>query len=271
LKLRRIAITEHFTMDSLPEILEVSRRYPDVAFIPGAELTVRTPLGSSVDLVCLGMPLEIPPELEAVFERYREWQRATGTALSEGMRALGLDFSEQRRLELLRTYRPQRVIDAQGVTHVQGSVVQKRYFREHGFAANDLEYKEVLQRAAKAVARPPFPDAGAVLPVVRRTGALVIAAHPSLYFKSDELKRLDELREAIGLDGVECAHDSNPPNLTPVYRQYCRERGLLSTAGSDCHADPADNPHGIAAHHEFARHLGEEGWLDELLERLPKR
>jgi predicted metal-dependent phosphoesterase TrpH len=123
LKLRRIAVTEHFTMDSLPEVLDCSRRYPDVAFIPGAELTVRTPQGYSVDLVCLGMPTEHPPELRAVFE---------------------------------------------------------------------------------------------------------------------------------------------------VYRKYCVERGLLSSAGSDCHADPADNPHGIGLRHEFARHIGEDRWLDEILERLPQ-
>jgi len=267
LKLRRIAITEHFTMDSLPDILEVAQSCPEVKFIRGTELTVRTPMGYSVDLVCLGMPIPIPPEVEQVFGRYRELQRAFGVALSAGMQAVGYDFSEQVRLDLLRSYRPQRAIDRQGITHVQGSVVQKRWFMQRGLSED--EYKALLKRASEKVPRPPYPDADTVLPAVRRTGALVVVAHPSSVFKADETKRLDELREAIELDGVECAHDSNPAALTPMYRKYCRERGLVSTGGSDCHANPANNPHGIAAQHDFARHLGEDRWLDELLERLP--
>jgi hypothetical protein len=105
---------------------------------------------------------------------------------------------------------------------------------------------------------------------VRKTGALILVAHPSNTFRENEIRRLDELREALAFDGVECAHDTTPPAMTPAYRRYCVERGLVSSGGSDCHADPADNPHGIGLRHELARHIGEDSWLDELLERLPK-
>jgi len=43
---------------------------------------------------------------------------------------------------------------------------------------------------------------------------------------------------------------------------------LLSSAGSDCHADPADNPYGIAPQNALGQHIGEDVWLDELLERV---
>ena len=269
LGLRRIAIAEHFTMDSLPEILAVAPQYPDVRFVPAAEMTVRTPHGYSLDFVCLGLPVPIPPAIAAIFARYRQWQRATGTALGEGLRALGFEYGDEVRLGLLRRYRPERVIAAQGVTHVQGSVVQRRYFLEKGFAADAAGCAALLQCAAEKTPRPPYPDAADVLPVLRQAGAVVVVAHPSLVFTKDEVRRLDELREAVGFDGVECAHDAIPPALTPVYRRYCLERGLVSTGGSDCHADPANNPLGIATQHEFARHRGENAWLDELDERLP--
>ena len=270
LRLLSIAVTEHFTMDSLPDILEVSRKYPDVAFIPGAEMTVRTPMGYAVDLVCLGMAVEHPPELRAVFEMSRQHQRNLGAAVSAAMQAIGVDYGEAARLELLRSYRPQRVIDFQGVTHVQ-SAVQRTHFLKHGLASNEEEYRRLLRSAFEKLPLPPYLDAEKVLPTVRETGALIFVAHPSSYFKENETRRLDQLREAVGFDGVECAHDTTPPALTPVYRKYCVERGLLSSAGSDCHADPADNPHGIGVRHEFARHIGEDSWLDEILERLRKR
>jgi predicted metal-dependent phosphoesterase TrpH len=139
-----------------------------------------------------------------------------------------------------------------------------------GFAAGDDEYSRLLRRAFEKVPLPGYPEAEKILPVVRRTGALVLVAHPSNSFRDNEVRRLDELREAIRFDGVECAHDTTPPALTPVYRKYCEERGLVSSAGSDCHADPDNNPHGIGVRHEFARHIGEDSWLDELLERLPR-
>ncbi len=268
LRTRRIAIAEHFTMDSLPEILDVSARYPEVRYIPATELTVQTSLGLAVDLVCLGLPAQPSAELEKVFEKYREWQRQCGAALSAGMLALGHDFGDERRLELLKTYRPPRTIERQGVTHVQGSVVLKRHFIERGFAANEQEYKVLLRKANDAASRPRYPSADEALPAVRRAGGLVFIAHPVSYFNRDDRRRMDALREELQFDGVECAHDGVPPELTPVYRAYCRERGLLSSAGSDCHADPACNPYGIGAHHDFARHRGEEAWLDELLERL---
>ena len=85
-------------------------------------------------------------------------------------------------------------------------------------------------------------------------------AHPAGYFRQTDRRRMDALREECGLDGIECAHRSVPPELTAIYRQYCREHGLLSTAGSDCH-EPEDllplERAGYTPERRFACHLGE--------------
>jgi hypothetical protein len=255
-------------MDSLPEILALAEAYPDVPFIPGVEMTVKTPMGYSLDMLCLGVSVPVPAVVEDVFERYRAWQRARGRALGNGLAALGFEFGDDVRLALLRRYRPERAIAVQGITHVQGSAVQKQYFLEHGFADDSAGYAALLRQAAAEFPVPPYPDADEVLPVMRSAGALVVVAHPSLVFRADPLRQLDELREAVGFDGVECAHDSISPDETVLYRRYCREHGLVSTGGSDSHADPGNNPFGIGAHHDVARHCGEDVWLDELEERL---
>lgn len=267
LQLGCIAITEHHTMDSLPEILSVSTRYPHVRFIPSAELTVTTERGAAVDMVCLGLPLSVPAELQRVFDTYHEWQRAYGSAVSAGLQALGHDYSDERRLALLQTYRPQRTIAVQGVTHVQNAV-QRRYFVQRGFMPDEDAYGELLQRAAGCVPRPTYPPAERVIPAVQRAGALAVIAHPTGYFGRDDRRRMHALREELNFDGIECAHTSVPVELTPMYRAYCEEHGLVSTGGSDCHADPADNPHGIATQNVVGQHIGEDLWLDELLERV---
>ena len=50
-KLRAFALTDHHTMDGYGDMLECAKKYPDVPFVAGAELTVHSPMGT-FDLVC---------------------------------------------------------------------------------------------------------------------------------------------------------------------------------------------------------------------------
>ena len=267
LNLRAIAITEHFTMDSMPEIISVSKKYPNIRYIAGAEMTVSTSFGNC-DMVCLGLPESSTPEMDGIFEMYRKWQRSTGEAYSEAMCKLGFEFSEADRLSLLKQYRSQAAIEKQGITHVQGSVVMKKYFLDAGCVSKAEEYPKWISKLHEHAEFPKYPEAAKVLPVIKRAGGLVAIAHPTRYFNKNDLQRMDALREELDLDGIECAHDDIPEELTPFYRKYCVKYGLFSTAGSDSHADPANNPCKIATRHEFARHRGDNDWLYEIFERL---
>ncbi len=259
LGLRVIAITEHHHLDSMSDVLEVAGHYPGIRAIPAAELSVSTSIGA-VDLLCYGLPVEPDARLTKLTDRYHEWQREAGAAVSAGMQALGFDYSDQRRLELLQTYRPQRSIDVQGVTHVNNNV-QRSYFVERGYIHDDSGYKEILRRAAERVPVPPYPDVTGVVETVHAVGGLIAIAHPQGYFLENNVERMDLLRRECGLDGIECAHPAVDPALTPFYRDYCRRHGLFSVAGSDCHSQDQIET-------KFARHGGEAVWLDEFLERL---
>lgn len=266
LKLRAIAISEHFTMDSLPDVIAASKKYPEVKFIPAAEMTVSCSIGT-VDMLCLGMPLEIPAEIEKIFEKYRQWQRELCKAVCRGMQALGFNYSEDDSLALLKKYRPAKVIEKQGNTHVQNAV-QKNYFISSGYIKSADEYPGLFTKIHEKSTLPPYPKAEEVLPVFRRCGALIAIAHPTGPFNGNDLKRMDALKEELGFEGVECAHDLVPKELTPFYRDYCVRNGLFSSGGSDSHADHSNNPFRIATQHEFARHIGKPEWLDEILQRI---
>ena len=99
--------------------------------IPAAELTVTTSIGA-VDMLCYGFPLDIPASLRQVLDAYHTWQREFGAAICKGMQALGHDYSDAHRVELLASYRPPRTLEAQGDTHVSNKV-QRDYFVERGF------------------------------------------------------------------------------------------------------------------------------------------
>lgn len=257
---RRIAITDHHVVDGLAEARAVAAAHPEVTWVPGAELTVNASIGA-VDMVCLGFTEAAIAALGPVWDAYHEWQRAYGAALTAGMRALGFDYTDAQREELLASYRPARTLAVQGATHVANKH-QRAWFIERGFIASDEEYGPVLSAAAKEVPRPAYPSAEFVLPAVKAQGALVSIAHPAGYFQRDSRERMDLLRAELLLDGIECAHKGVPEELTPVYRAYCEEHGLLSTGGSDAHWA------GTAAE-VIGGHIGPDEWWDEIAARLP--
>jgi predicted metal-dependent phosphoesterase TrpH len=246
----------------LDEVQRIAEGYPDVRAIPSAELTVTTSIGS-VDLVCYGFPRHISAALQGILDVYHEWQRAAGAAWCKGMQALGLDYTDAQRVALLHSYRPPKAIDVQGHTHVKNQV-QRSYFVERGFIEGEDEYSGLVDRFRERVAFPPYPSVDRVIPIVRQAGVRIAIAHPYRYFCGHDVDRMDALCEECGLDGIECAHPSVPREYTRLYREYCVQHGLFSVGGSDCHSD--SEVKGL-----FGRHLGEDAWLDELLDRLDDR
>lgn len=260
LGIRCIAITEHHHLDSLPSVLNTAKRFPEIRTIPAAELSVTTSSGA-VDLLCYNLPIDIEgTPLGAVVERYLQWQRDVGAAVSKGMCQLGFPYSDEVRRELLQTYRPKEAIAKQGITHVNNNV-QRRFFLKQGFISREEDYKALVARAAGTVPFPPYPDAADVVDAVHASGGKIAIAHPHGYFKGADPQRMDQLRNECALDGIECAHPNVPPELTPVYREYCRAHGLFSVGGSDSH----DAGH---IQERMGRHGGDPAWLDEFLEHL---
>jgi predicted metal-dependent phosphoesterase TrpH len=259
LGVRCLAITEHHVLDSLPQVKRVAAGYPEIRVIPAAELSVTTSIGA-VDLLCYGFPARIPAPVQGVLDAYHVWQRECGSAVSAGLQAIGIDYTEEKRRALLESYRPAEAMAVQGVTHVKGGL-QREYFRKVGYAADDAAFRDLLARAEQAVPVPPYPAVEDVVPAIKAAGVQVAIAHPFGYFDGANRKRMDALVEECSLDGVECAHLSVPLDVTPIYRAYCEEKGLFSIAGTDCHSD--EHVQSI-----LTCHGGQEAWLDEFLERL---
>ena len=253
-KTRAIAITDHHLMDGYDEVLECAAKYPEVGYLSGSEISVNCEFGP-IDLVCLNLPRRPTGELAKLFDLYRNWQIASGTEASKNFCRLGYDFDDNARLELLKSYRTEAAIAKQGNSHVRnGTLVQ--HCIDSGFCKDADGYRAIRKQF---VNMPPYPSYEVMVPAVKAAGGLIFIAHPFNYFLQNDRKRMDALREMFQLDGIECAHPSVPEEMTPVYRAYCEEHGLLSSGGSDLHSPVAD---------EFAGHCAPDFWLDEILERV---
>jgi predicted metal-dependent phosphoesterase TrpH len=270
LGVRCIAVAEHHNLDSADEVRQVAERYPQVRLIVAAELSVTTSIGA-VDLLCYNLPRQPEGALARVLDEYRLWQQRCGGAMSQGMQQLGYDYTDDQRLKVLQTYRPSRVIERQGVTHVKGGI-QSQHFVDRGYIRDLSELEALRRRLREVVQMPDYPPVERVAPAVKEAGGLIAIAHPAGYFNGNDRQRMDALREECLLDGVECAHRAVSPDLTAIYRDYCLAHGLFSVGGSDCHDNidvesPPDTP-GHTTERHFARHIGPDAWLDEFLERM---
>lgn len=83
-----------------------------------------------------------------------------------------------------------------------------------------------------------FPSAAEVCRAVGEAGGRPVLAHPGETFDSADIGRfaseLLELAE-LGAEGVECYYPTHSDEVTAACLGICDERGLLVTAGSDCH------------------------------------
>lgn len=83
-----------------------------------------------------------------------------------------------------------------------------------------------------------FDSAEAIIAAIHAAGGRAVLAHPGVVFPTGRLTQFEDcLRSALdlGLDGVECYYVRHSAGITRSCLDICRQRGLLITAGSDCH------------------------------------
>lgn len=71
------------------------------------------------------------------------------------------------------------------------------------------------------------------LKLIRQAGGISFLAHPYLIAKSHgALSPIVDSLKQEGLDGMECSYSSHPPAYEDMYKELCRTRSLLASAGS---------------------------------------
>lgn len=262
-RLRAFAITDHHNFCVIPEMVKLSAKYPDVRWIPGAELTLHTPFGD-MDFVCLGLPLTPTPAMTELQNELFDYQHKLAEAFSKTAEALGGTYTAEERKKLLLSYRPAEVVEFFGDTHVRNEL-QISYLVGKGISSS---FEEFNRKWRELRCYPNPPDADKASRIIHEAGGIIFIAHPSGYFAGMNEKRMDAIREFANLDGIECAHPSTAPEYGTFYRKYCEKHGLLSSAGTDLHFSPGRELPEVQEYHTFAEHIGRDRWLDEILERV---
>ncbi len=224
LGLRAIAITDHDTLDGIPEALRTGERV-GVEVVPGVEINTDY-AGTEVHVLGYFVDFQEESPLLKLLYRIRKARDERARNMVEKLRQLGVGISFERVKEL-----------------ADGAVVGRPH------VARALIELGIVRDLREAFAKFIGPGAPAYVPRYKLTpqqaiaeimnnGGVAVLAHPGLIGK-DEL--IAEAVEA-GLTGLEVLYPEHTPECRRRYTELACTYNLVVTGGSDCHGPGSDTP-----------------------------
>ncbi len=220
--LKVIAITDHDTIEGLPEGLQEGKKV-GLEVIPGVELSADA---SSGTMHLLGYYID--PACAELADKLRVLQQARmerNLTMVEKLRGLGLPIA----LSEVKAAPEEGQI---GRPHFAYTMVQK------GYAQNIQDaFDRYLGKGRPAyVEKFRFSPAEAIH-FIRKAGGITVLAHPFTLKQAepeDFEALIRELKEK-GLDGIEVYYPEHSDGQKRLYRDMAKKYGLVISAGSDFH------------------------------------
>ena len=226
--LRVICISDHDTTNGLPEALQAAAAYPELAIIPGIELSTDIP-GSEIHI--LGYFVDHYDEhLQSILNDFRDGRRSRGRQMVENLNAMGVAISWERVQEIAG--------DASiGRPHIAQALVEGGYVQY----PKDAFDKYIGRNGPAYADRVKLTPADAVRMLLDR-GALPVMAHPTYSASKSDRGAVDSLPgiladlTAAGLVGMEVYYGDYTPEQVEWLRGLADDFGLIPCGGSDYHA-----------------------------------
>jgi hypothetical protein len=229
---RVMALTDHDTLEGLPEATAAAARHPGFTLIPGVELSCDVP-GSEVHM----LGLFIDPDdaaLNTQLARFRERRLARAEQMVAALDGLGVPVEWTRVQEIAGE-------GSVGRPHVAQALLERGYVETITEA-----FDRYLGRNSPAyVQREKLTPAEAVT-MLRAAGGLPVFAHPSF---TEDYEQVAASLAAEGLFGMEVFYKAYGPELVQSLHELARAHSLFPLGGSDYHAldrederEPGDIP-----------------------------
>jgi len=113
-----------------------------------------------------------------------------------------------------------------------------QYLRQRQITAALKDGVALYDRYGVTYADAGFDSAEEIISAIHQAGGKAILAHPGVVFPADRLDIFENwVRRALelGMDGIECHYPNHPGGMVRRLEEICAEKGLITTAGSDCH------------------------------------
>ncbi|NMA91691.1 MAG: PHP domain-containing protein [Firmicutes bacterium] len=215
--LRAIAITDHDTMDGIPEAITAGRRL-GIEVVPGVEVSAIY-RGEEVHL--LGYYPSSRGHLPLFLKLMKRERFRRARKISDRLKQLGINLDRE---EILRESYPA----SPGRLHFARLLLKK------GIVAS---IREAFERYLGENSTAYFPrnlySAEKVLSILHRSAATSVLAHPGL-IKSIPIEAL----LSLGIKGLEVFYPHHSRSEQEYFLRLAKKHRLVITGGSDFHGDP---------------------------------
>lgn len=223
--LTAVALTDHDTVEGIPELLRAGREQ-GLTVVPGVELSVDAAVAPGGHLHMLGLLIDPQcRELQATLAELAAERERRGERIVEKLRGLGIAVTAEE-------LRAEAGEGAVGRPHVARLLMRKG----HAASIQDA-FDRYLGRGKPAYADKQKLNEAEAINLIHRAGGLAILAHAHLMkypdYPAAEAKVLALLE--LGLDGFEVYYPGMPGEYTRGLLALARTHNLAVSGGSDYH------------------------------------
>ena len=230
LGLTAVAVTDHDTVDGLPEALAAGERL-GIRVVPGVEINLEH---ERVTMDLLGYFLGGRPseELKAELAELRLYRDERNARILERLAELGYALEPDDLAAAAEN-------GAVGRPHIGEALVRR------GYASSITDaFERFLRRGAPAWVDRRRLSLGAALRLLRASGGLPVLAHPGI-IRTDAagLERVVRDAARLGLAGIECYYPLHDEATVAYCLALANKYALVPTGGSDFHGSVKPNAH----------------------------
>lgn len=223
--LSAIALTDHDTIDGLPEAIEAGRKY-GIEVITGIEFSVAA--DTEMHLLGLGFNLDCPAITDILDEMIIQREKRNHIVI-ELLKNIGIDITIDDIL-------------AESTSRVTGRSQIAKAMLKKGYVSS---IKEAFDKYL-SFGKPAFIKKSTLTPedaieIIHKSSGKAFLAHLNQTGKTDdELYELLTHLKKCGLDGIEGYYTEYTEEMNGNYRKMAEDIGLLLSGGSDFHGTNKD-------------------------------
>ena len=218
-KLAAIALTDHNTVNGLPDFLAVNSR---VEAVPGVEFSTDYN-GIELHILALYLKTEYFPQVTALMEDYHRRKDQSNADLVMALNRAGYQID----------YDKIKASTLEG--HVNRALIAAELTAMGYTESIKAAFKQLLQPKHGYYNPPRRSTPEEILEIIRQLGAVSVLAHPYLNLKQEELTVFLEQATKQGLQGMEVYYSTYDEATTALALDTAAAFGLKKSGGSDFH------------------------------------
>ena len=217
--LAAIALTDHNTVNGLPDFLAVNSR---VEAVPGVEFSTDYN-GIELHILALYLKTEYFPQVTALMEDYHRRKDQSNADLVMALNRAGYQID----------YDKIKASTLEG--HVNRALIAAELTAMGYTESIKAAFKQLLQPKHGYYNPPRRSTPEEILEIIRQLGAVSVLAHPYLNLKQEELTVFLEQATKQGLQGMEVYYSTYDEATTALAVDTAVAFGLKKSGGSDFH------------------------------------